>query len=140
VKLPDLSEVDEVVFSLKAVTPELYLDYTRVPQNGLLENFRAIYEIPHVFLRAESVFIPGYIGFEETEHIARFISSIDKDIPYRIDAYFESGDNNWRRPNPEEIAKVVETAKKHLTKVTSTQQTKRKITKEDLMFEVVRIY
>jgi len=140
VKLPDLSNIDEVVFSLKAVTPALYEDYTRRPIGNLLDNFTEVYQTPGVKLRAESVFIPGYIGFGETDRIARFIASVDKDIPYRIDAYFESGDNPWRKPTPEEMGDAVDLAKKHLTTVACTQQTKRELKKEDLMFEVVKLY
>jgi len=140
VKLPDLSNIDEVVFSIKAITPELYEDYTQRPIGNLLDNFRKVYKTPGVKLRAESVFIPGYIGFGETERIARFIASVDKDIPYRIDAYFESGDNPWRRPTPEEMEDAVDLAKKHLTTVTCTQQIERELKKEDLMFEVVKLY
>ena len=96
--------------------------------------------MPHITLRAESVFIPGYIGFCETEKIAEFIASVDNDIPYRIDAYFESGDNPWIRPTPEEMEDAIELAKKHLTTVSCTQQTKRVLKKEDLMFGVERLY
>ncbi len=140
VKIPDLSNIDEVVFSLKAVTLRLYEDYTQRPIDNLLDNFKEVYQTPGVKLRAESVFIPGYIGFGETDKIARFIASLDKDIPYRIDAYFESGDNPWRKPTPEEMEDIVYLAKKHLTTITCTQQTKRNLKKEDLMFEVVRLY
>jgi hypothetical protein len=35
---------------------------------------------------------------------------------------------------------VVDAAKKYLKNVYSTQQTKRELTKEDLLYEVVRLY
>ena len=140
VKLPDLSSTDEVVMSLKAVTPEIYHDYTLHSNRNVLRNFVEVYR-QGIKLRAESVFIPGLIDLEETEKIAEFVAGIDRDIPYRIDAYFESGgDNLWRRATPEEMSQAVQLARKHLTNVTCTQQTSSKLEKKDLMYEVVRLY
>ncbi|MEA2121500.1 MAG: hypothetical protein EGMGGAKC_00821 [Dehalococcoides mccartyi] len=86
------------------------------------------------------MFIPGYIDLEETEKIARFIASVDENIPYRMDAYFESGDNPWRPPTPEEMQMALEVARKHLKNVYCTQQTKQNLSKADLLYEVVRLY
>lgn len=140
VKLPDLSNVDEVVFSLKAVTPEVYEYYTERPIDSLLDNFKKVSEMGHILLRAESVLIPGVIGLDETEKITQFVASVSKDIPYRIDAYFESGANPWKRATPEEMQQAVDTAKSYLDTVTGLQQTVKTLKKEDLMFEVERLY
>lgn len=140
VKLPDLSRTDEVVMSLKAVTPEIYREYTLHTNYQVLRNFAKVYHTG-IKLRAESVFIPSLIDLEETEKTAEFVAGIDKNIPYRIDAYFESGTGNpWRRATPEEMEAAVAAAKKHLTNVTCTQQTAKKLEKTDLMYEVVRLY
>ncbi|WP_240608353.1 radical SAM protein [Dehalogenimonas alkenigignens] len=139
-KLPDLSHTDEVVMSLKAVTPELYRDYTLHSNERVLRHFVEVYRLGKK-LRAESVFIPGLIDLEETEKIAAFVAGVDPNIPYRIDAYFESGaDNPWRRATPDEMAQAVTVAKKHLVNVTCTQQTAAKLEKKDLMYEVIRLY
>jgi pyruvate-formate lyase-activating enzyme len=140
VKLPDLSYTDEVVVSLKAVTPEIYRDYTLHTNRNVLRNFVEVYR-QGIKLRAESVFIPGLIDLQETEKIAEFVAGVNEDIPYRIDAYFESGgDNPWRRASPEEMSQAVQLARKHLKNVTCTQQTSAKLEKKDLMYEVVRLY
>ncbi len=140
IKLPDLSNTDEVVMSLKAITPDIYKEYTLRSNRHLLRNFSRVHEMG-IRLRAESVFIPGLIDIEETEKVAQFIASIDKTIPYRIDAYFESGGANpWRRATQEEMALAVATAKRHLLNVTCTQQTTTKLEKQDLMYEVIRLY
>lgn len=139
VKYPDLTNIDEVIFSIKAVTESLYKDYTERSNKSAIRNFKKIYDYG-VKMRAESVFIPDYIDLEETEKIARFIASVDKDISFRIDAYFESGDNPWRHPTPEEMAEAVAVARKHLNNVYSTQQTKKDLNKEDLIFEVAKLY
>lgn len=140
VRLPDLSNVDEVVFSLKAVTPEVYEYYTERPMGSLLDNFKKVSGMDSVLLRAESVLIPGVIGLDETERIAKYVASVDRSIPYRIDAYFESGDNLWKRATPGEMKEAVDTAKGYLDTVTCTQQTEKVLKKEDLMFSVERLY
>ncbi len=139
VTMADTTNIDDVIVSIKAVTPEIYAEYTGISNAFVLENFQK-YHDAGVNLKAESVFIPAYIGFGETEKIALFIASVDRTIPYRIDAYFESGDNPWRPPEPEEMREAVGIAKQYLEKVYSTQQTKRELTKADLSYEVVRLY
>jgi len=137
--MADTTYIDDVIISLKAVSPDIYKEYTTMPNNYVQKNFREYCQVG-VNLKAESVFIPGFIDVEETEKIAQFIASVNPEIPYRIDAYFESGENDWRHPSPEEMKMAVEAAKKHLKNVYSTQQTKRNLTKEDLFYEVTRLY
>jgi len=59
-----------------------------------LENFRIIgekyfeerLEVPIV--TASTLLIPGYVDEEEIEHIARFISEINPEIPYALLAFY----------------------------------------------------
>jgi pyruvate-formate lyase-activating enzyme len=139
VYMVDTTYIDDVIISLKAVSPDIYKEYTTMSNKYVQKNFREYCQVG-VNLKAESVFIPGFIDVEETEKIAQFIASVNPEIPYRIDAYFESGENDWRHPSPEEMKVAVEAAKKHLKNVYSTQQTKRNLTKEDLFYEVTRLY
>ncbi|XUX00140.1 MAG: radical SAM protein [Dehalogenimonas sp.] len=139
VTVADTSNIDDVVLSIKAITPELYKEYTGISNETALQNFVHYYN-SGVNLKAESVFIPGYIDLAETEKIARFIASVDPKIPYRIDAYFTSGKNPWRAPTIEEMDAAVSTARRHLANVYSTQQTKKDLTKSDLTYEVIRLF
>jgi pyruvate formate lyase activating enzyme len=131
--IPDLSHIDEVVFSIKAFTDSIHREFTGASNKKALQNFLTIYK-SGVRLRTESIFIPEYINSAETEKIAGFIGGVDKNIPYRIDAYIPTGDNPWRRPAPGEIEAAVRTARKHLKNVSYLTG------KEDLRYEVVRIY
>jgi pyruvate-formate lyase-activating enzyme len=130
--LADLKDIGEVVFSLKAYTNELHRHYTGKSNKKALENF-VKYHQSGVKLRAESVFIPGYIDCPEIERISRFIAGVDNGIPYRIDAYIPIGDNPWRRPSPGEMEKAVSIAGKHLDNVSCLTGN------EGLRFEVVRV-
>jgi pyruvate formate lyase activating enzyme len=131
--IPDLSDIDEVVFSIKAFTDAIHRDYTGASNRTALRNFRTLYE-SGVRLRTESIFIPEYIDGAETEKIAGFIGGVDKNIPHRIDAYIPTGNNPWRRPAPGEIENAAELARKHLKDVSYLTG------KEDLRYEVVRIF
>lgn len=122
---------DEIVFSIKAYTDSLHRDYTGKPNTESLANFISLYK-SGAKLRTESVFIPEYIEQNEIEKIARFIAQVDRDIPYRIDAYLPVGDNPWRRPTGEEMNAAVTTAKRYLNNVsclTGTEQLKYKVTR-----------
>jgi pyruvate formate lyase activating enzyme len=130
--LADLKHMDEVVFSIKAHSDELHRHYTGKSNEKALANFIK-YHQSGIRLRAESVFIPGYIDYPEIENISGFIASVDKRIPYRIDAYIPIGDNPWRRPTPEEMEKAVGIALKHLDNVSCLTGN------EELKFEVLRV-
>jgi pyruvate-formate lyase-activating enzyme len=81
-----------------------------------LKNFRKIYD-SNVFLSSESIYIPDLIETEEIKKIAQFISLIDPEIPYHIDAYIPINDV-WRTPTSREIENAVREARKHLKNVT----------------------
>jgi pyruvate-formate lyase-activating enzyme len=68
-------------------------------------------------IRAESVLIPQLVDKDEIERIARFISSVDPSIPYRIDAYVPVLTAPWRRPQREEVLEAVKEARKYLENV-----------------------
>ncbi len=132
-KLVDLEHMDEVVFSIKAVTDSLHRHYTGKSNKKALRNFVRLNQ-SSIRLRAESIFIPEYIDLLEIENVARFIAGVNRDIPYRIDAYMPVGDSPWRRPTPEEMEEAVSTAGRYLANVSCLRGN------EGLKFEVVRIF
>lgn len=131
--LPPLEHIDEIIFSIKAISEQLHREYTGRANIKALHNFRNIYQAGKK-LQVESVLIPGYIDKGEIERIAAFVSSVDPSIPYRIDAYLPVGDNPWRSPTLEEIQDTQEVARKYLSRVSFISG------KEDLQFKVVRLY
>jgi len=131
-RLPSLKDIDEVVFSIKAITDSLHRHYTGKSNRKALVNFASLYK-SGVKLRAESIFIPEYIDCDEIENIARFIGGVDRRLPYRIDAYIPAGDNPWRRPTVEEMEAAVRVARQHLTEVSCLTGN------EELKHEVIRI-
>ena len=111
-----LESVNNICLSIKAYSDELHRKFTGKSNKNALKNFRKIYS-SGVSLSSEGIYIPGLIEVEEIKKIAQFISSIDSEIPYHIDAYIPVNDL-WRAPNPQEIKNTVREARKHLKNVT----------------------
>jgi pyruvate-formate lyase-activating enzyme len=115
-EMPNLENIDKVSVGFKAFREDLHIDYTGKSNVRILENFVNIYK-SDVQLSAETVLIPEYIDAQEIGRIAQFIASVDKNIRLQIDAYFQAGDNPWRRPTMSELDEAVAEAKKYLNNV-----------------------
>jgi pyruvate formate lyase activating enzyme len=132
-RLPPLDDTDELQISIKAFNEELHNEYTGEPNAEVLKNVALLYRNGKK-LTISSVFIPGYIDVEETGRIARFLATIDRDIPYHILAYFKAGHNPWRRPAPFEMAKAASEARKYLNKAYAWTGD------EKMEYEVIRVF
>lgn len=117
-QLPPLALLDEVVFSIKAVSPDLHRNYTGFNNAGILKNFRTISRAPGIRLYAETVFIPDYVDESEVLKIAAFVASVDKELPFRIDAYLPIPGLSWRAPSVGEIESLTEKVKEALPRTT----------------------
>jgi pyruvate formate lyase activating enzyme len=116
-KLADMRYLDEIIFSLKAITPEEHKSYTGVENRRILQNFIMLYQTGKK-LQAETVLIPGLIEANEVEKVAQFVASLSPDIPLRIDAYFPVGNNPWRAATRQEVEEAAAIAGRHLNKIT----------------------
>jgi len=132
-EMPNLEHIDKVEFGIKAISDGLHRDYTGKSNESVLKNFVRIHD-SGVQMIVESVFIPGRIDMVETEEIAQFIASVDKNIVYVLLPYFKSGNNPWRRPTPLEMEGAAAMAKKYLTNVYFFRGN------EELQYKVVSIF
>jgi len=115
-KLADMRDIDEVIFSIKAITPALHKEYTGRDNAKILKNFAAIARSGKR-MQAETVLIPGLIEASEIERVARFIGGIDRRITLRVDAYFPAGNNLWRAATAVEVEEAATLARRHLDKI-----------------------
>ena len=115
-KLTDMEHIDLVLFSLKAYSEDIHLDYTGKSNKRILENFVTIYHSGKK-LQAISLVIPDCIDAHEIERIAGFIASVDKNIPLTIHAYFPIPDSPWLAATSEDVKAAVTLARKHLVNV-----------------------
>jgi pyruvate formate lyase activating enzyme len=135
-RLP-VDKLDEVIFSIKALTPSLHRHYTGFDNRGILRNFRELAALPKPRLFAETVFIPDYVDQEEVVRIAAFIASVDRETPFRIDAYLPVPVQPWRAPTVEEIQLLQERVLRILPNTTYLHGKKGE---ENLAYEVERIF
>lgn len=116
VKLTDLEHIDSVLFSLKALSEDVHVQYTGKSNKKILRSFTAIHD-SGTKLSAISLVIPGLIEAQEIEKIAMFIESIDRNISFMVHAYFAMPNAPWRTANSEEVEAAVKLARKHLANV-----------------------
>jgi len=116
--------IDEVCVSIKAISPGIFKDFTdRSNPEQVLSNFKKYDGNSWLKVRAETIFIPGYIDKDEIEKISSFIASVNKTIPYRIDAYIPTNSYSpckkdcFRAPTAEEMLEAKRAAKKYLENV-----------------------
>ena len=81
-----------IKFDLKAWHEEVNLALCGVTNKRTLENFRYLAErglerTQPPFLIASTLLVPGYIDVQEVEGLARFIASLNPDIPYALLAF-----------------------------------------------------
>ena len=114
--LPDLAGVTHVSMSIKAVSDELHEKYTGKSNKMCLDNFMLIHK-KGIELSASSVLIPGLIEEDEIERIAKFIASVDKEIPFRIIGYMKVEGLAYREPNCKELNETADKARKYLKNV-----------------------
>jgi len=82
-----------IKFDLKAWDGSLHKALTGMTNQRTLENFKRAGEkfkqrpVPPLLI-ASTLLVPGYIDEEEVRSIARFIASVDPDIPYSLLGFY----------------------------------------------------
>lgn len=81
-----------IKFDLKTFDEQLNIALCGVSNRQTLENFRWLAQFTRQrpdppFLVASTLLVPGYVDAEEVSKIARFISSLNSDIPYALLAF-----------------------------------------------------
>jgi len=82
-----------IKFDLKAWNESLHVALTGVSNGRILENFAFVAQYierrPQVpLLIASTLLVPGYVDEKEVEGIANFIANINRNIPYRLLAFY----------------------------------------------------
>lgn len=113
---PDTSILDEIIVSLKAITPDLYREYTAADNNKTLRNFQNLHATG-IKLQAEITLIPGIIEADEVEKAASFVASVNPSIPLRINGFISLNGVKYRSPSGQEVEAAADLAKKHLNTV-----------------------
>jgi pyruvate formate lyase activating enzyme len=111
-------------FDFKAFDPTLSLALSGVTNTQAYDNFKMIAEefyekrseIP--VLTATTLLVPGYVDHEEVEHIAQFIATLNKNIPYSLLIFHPAYQMRDLPVTPaSQISLCYQVAKKHLDRV-----------------------
>jgi pyruvate formate lyase activating enzyme len=81
-----------IKFDLKAWSLEVYLSLCGISNKRTLENFSLIAKQTKArpeppLLVASTLLVPGYVDVKEVSRIARFIASLNPEIPYSLLAF-----------------------------------------------------
>jgi pyruvate formate lyase activating enzyme len=115
-KIADMNDIDEVIFSIKAISPGLHRAYTGRGNHHILKNFVKLYESGKK-MQAETVLVPGLIEAGEIEKVAEFIGRVTRDLTLRIDAYFPVPGCPWRAATRQEVEAAAKLAERYVNKV-----------------------
>lgn len=82
-----------IKFDLKAFSEQIHLALCGVSNSQTLKNFAALAarfgERPEVpLLTASTLMVPGYVDLDEIHGLARFIASLNPEIPYSLLAFY----------------------------------------------------
>lgn len=105
-----------VIVSIKSIDPRKHEEYTGFPLEPVLKNFIGMRN-SGVKLVVETIAIPGFNDPCEIGELARFISSVDENIPLLIDSFIPVPGAPWRRTTIDETEEAVRAASTYLKNV-----------------------
>jgi pyruvate-formate lyase-activating enzyme len=111
-------KVDHVKLDIKAYTKQIHIDYTGKDNARALKAVKLLHRYNLSFY-IRTIFTPQLMGFEEIEKIAKFISRVNKNIPYKIYQFApeQLGGKVSRSPTDEEMREAYSVAKRYLENV-----------------------
>ena len=116
--IPDLSHIDEVVFSFKAYNDKVHIEYTGRSNFQIMINFRELLRTG-IKTQAEIAYIPGLVEEDEIEALAKYIGTIDPELSFRVTQYFRVPGAPWRAADQTQVERAAARAKLHLKNVVS---------------------
>jgi pyruvate formate lyase activating enzyme len=100
-RLP-LPFLDGANVGFKAWSGDLHLQITGKPKSLIYDNFSKAFDAG-MNMAANMVYIPGFVDLDELEGCVKFISALDKNIPFHIDGYIPIPGQPHRRPTADEM-------------------------------------
>ncbi|APV45301.1 Pyruvate-formate lyase-activating enzyme [Dehalogenimonas formicexedens] len=117
-KVGDLKDIDEVVFSFKTYFKAAHKRYTGQTNETIMTNFKHIFDNGKK-LQAEIAYIPGIVEEPDIKQLAKFIAGIDKNILFRVTSYFAVPKAPWHSATREQVENAARMAKLYLNNVTT---------------------
>jgi pyruvate formate lyase activating enzyme len=139
-KLP-LPNLDGANVGLKAWDAGLHRAYTGRDKDAIFNNFAAAFR-QGLEMKANVVFIPGYVDLDQVEAVAEWLAKLSPDIPFHIMGYIPVPGQPYAQPTVEQMRQAEAVSRKHLAKVDSSHLDPKQATdlaSRDNRFAVTRI-
>jgi pyruvate formate lyase activating enzyme len=139
-RLP-LPNLDGANVGLKAWDEQIHLRYTGRPKQPIFDNFAAAVGAG-LDMKANVVFIPGFVDLDQIEAIAEWIASLNPEIAFHIMGYIPVPGQPYERPTAEQMDAAVRVCQRHLHNVARshlTTEQARDLTCRSDMFVVEQI-
>lgn len=120
-RLP-MPNLDGANVGLKAWGEKVHLAYTGREKGAIFDNFAAAFRAG-MELKANVVFIPGFVDLDQVEAIAAWLATLSRDIPFHVMGYIPVPGQPYARPTEEQMAAALEACRKHLAHVASSHLT-----------------
>jgi pyruvate formate lyase activating enzyme len=114
-KLP-LPNLNGANVGLKAWDPAVHKAYTGRAKQPIFDNFARAVDAG-LEMKANVVFIPGYVDLDQVEAIAAWIASLRRDIPFHVMGYIPVPGQPHERPTTDQMEAAVACCRKHLEQV-----------------------
>lgn len=139
-RLP-LPHLDDANVGLKAWDPAVHLAYTHREKDVIFGNFKAAFEAG-IEMKANMVFIPGWVDVDQLEATARWLATLSSDIPFHIMGYIPVPGQPYARPSEDQMAAAVAACRGHLNHVDMSHLTREQalnLSRDDDRFKVRRL-
>jgi len=117
-----IPNLDGANVGIKAWDEQVHLDYTGKPKKLIYGNFEAAVHAG-MKMKANIVFIPGYVDVDQIESLAEWIATIDPRIPFHIMGYIPVPGQSYSRPTDEQMGTIIEACRNHLDNVKASHLT-----------------
>ena len=112
----DFPHLDGANVGLKAWDPAVHRAYTGRDKELIFGNFERAFHAG-LQLKANVVFIPGYVDLDQVEAVAAWLGSLSRAIPLHIMGYIPVPGQTHRRPTAAEMEQAVASCRRHLDQV-----------------------
>jgi pyruvate formate lyase activating enzyme len=112
----DYPHLDAANVGLKAWDEQVHRDYTGREKATIFGNFQRAFEAG-MELKANVVYIPGFVGLDQVEAIAAWLGGLSRDIPFHVMGYIPVPGQPYSRPTGEQMAQAVAVCQRHLRNV-----------------------
>jgi len=139
-KLP-MPNLDGANVGLKAWDEKIHLEYTGREKKLIFSNFENACRAG-MDLKANVVYVPGYVDVDQIEKIAAWLAGLNPEIAFHIMGYIPVPGQAYESPKVGQMTNVIKICRKYLTNVNSSQLTSEQaltLSERDDRFDVKRI-